>query len=83
MINATFGKSLENVRKRVDFELVNTAERFQKLVNDPMFDGGIPININDNLCGVTRKRENITLDKPITVGFSILDISKVLMYDFH
>jgi len=83
MINATFGKSLENVRKHIDFELVNNTERFQKLVNDPMFDGGNPININDNLCGVTRKRASVFLDKPITVGFCILDISKVLMYDFH
>ena len=75
MINATFGKSLENVRKHVRFELVNNSERFQKLVNDPMFDGGLPININDNLCGVTRREANIFLDKPITVGFCILDIS--------
>ena len=36
MINATFGKTLENVRKRLNFELVNNENRFQKLINDPM-----------------------------------------------
>ena len=39
MINASFGKTLENVRKHIKYELVNNSERFQKLVNDPMFDG--------------------------------------------
>ena len=48
-----------------------------------MFDGSYPININDNLCGVTRREASVFLDKPITVGFCILDISKLLMYDFH
>ena len=81
MINA-FGKTLENVRKRLNFELVNNENRFQKLINDPMFDGN-PIFMNDNLCGVMRRKSSVFLDKPIIVGFCILDISKLLMYDFH
>ena len=32
---AVYGKPLENVRNHIDFELVNTPERFQKLVNKP------------------------------------------------
>ena len=48
-----FGKTIENKRKRVDFELVNKEERFQKLVNDPSFTGN-PIWMNDSLCGVMR-----------------------------
>ena len=54
----------------------------QKLINDPMFDGNTII-MNDNLCGVARRKSSVFLDKPITVGFCILDISKLLMYDFH
>jgi len=39
--------------------------------------------INSELFGVSRARSKIVLEKPIAVGFSILDISKVLMFDFH
>ena len=81
MNNAVFGKTLENVRQRTPFELVNSEKRFQKLVNDPLFDGCVVIN--DSLCGITRKRPTVVLDKPICVGLAVLDLSKLLMYDFH
>jgi hypothetical protein len=82
IINAIFGKTLENVRKHLKFELVNKEERFQKLVNDPTFTGNT-IMINDNLCGVMRTNKKVYLDKPILVGFCILEMSKLFMYDFH
>ena len=37
MHNSVYGKIMENVRKHGDFEIVNTPERFQKLVNKPLF----------------------------------------------
>jgi hypothetical protein len=81
MNNATFGKTMENVRKRIQFELVNNETRFTKLVNDPTFNNVIPMN--DDLCGVMRTNAIVKLDKPITVGMCILDLSKLHMYDFH
>ena len=81
MNNATFGKTMENVRKRIRFELVNDETRFKKLVNDPTFDNAIIMN--DNLCGVMRKKASVKLDKPIAIGMCVLDLSKLLMYDYH
>ena len=81
MNNATFGKTMENVRKRIRFELVNDETRFKKLVNDPTFDNAIIMN--ENLTGVMRKKTCVTLDKPIAIGMCVLDLSKLLMYDYH
>src|SRR5207244_8799590 len=47
----------------------------------PTFLNGIIFN--ENLVGVNYVQEKLKLNKPIYVGFSILDISKTLMYDFH
>jgi hypothetical protein len=81
MNNACFGKTMENIRKRIRFELVNDDKRFQKLVNDPCFDS--TVIMNDSLCGVMRKKAIVKLDKPIAIGLCVLDMSKVLMYDYH
>lgn len=81
MNNAVFGKTMENVRKRIRYELVNNKTRYQKLVNDVTFrDCNI---INKDLAGISRAKTTVELDKPISVGFAILELSKVLMYDFH
>ena len=81
MNNAVFGKTMENVRKRTPYELVSNQKRYQKLINDPSFKNCV--FVNDNLCGITRSHTTVRLDKPIAIGFSILELSKVLMYDFH
>ena len=81
MNNAVFGKTMENVRKRIGFELVNDETRFKKLVNDPTFDHAIIMN--ENLTGAMRKKAVVKLDKPIAIGMCVLDLSKLLMYDYH
>ena len=81
MNNSVFGKTMENLRKRVDVKLVTTGSELNRLTSKPTY---VSSNIfNQNLVAVHKIKESLTLDKPAYVGMSILDISKTLMYDFH
>ena len=77
MNNAVFGKTMENLRKRVKIELVNSQKRAMKLsVKSSFHEFRIS---NEHLVGVNMKIEKLYLNCPIYVGFSILDISKTLV----
>lgn len=81
MNNAVYGKTMENIRNRVDVQLVNNEQKAKKLVSAPTFKR-FKIFEND-LVGVERVKKTLTLNKPIYVGFAILELSKILMYDYH
>ena len=78
--NSVFGKTMENIRKRVDVRLV-TDKKLSKLASKPTYvDHKI---FHENLVAVHKIKETLTLDRPTYVGMCILDLSKTLMYDFH
>ena len=80
MINAVFGKTMENVRKDKDIKLVTTDKKRSKLVSEPNYH---TMNyISDNLSIIGMKRTKVKMNKPISFGLSIFDISKILMYEF-
>ena len=81
MNNSVFGKTMENLRKRCNVELLTDEKRLLKLTSKPIH---ISHKIfDDNLVGVNTKKERLKLDKPSYVGMCKLDLSKTLMYDFH
>ena len=81
MNNSVFGKTMENLRKRSNIKLETDPEHFLKLTRKPTY---VSSKIFDeNLVGVQMKKTCLFLDKPSYVGFSILDMSKTLMYEFH
>lgn len=81
MNNAVFGKTMENVRKRVNINLVSSTKRCNKLISKPTFlDRTI---LSENISVIHLRKSSYRLDKPIYLGFTILDISKILMFDFH
>ena len=81
MNNAVFGKTMENIRKRVDIRLVTSEKQMIKISSKPTF---VSSKIFDeNIVAVRRVKESLLMNKPIYVGMSILDISKSLMYEFH
>lgn len=81
MNNAVFGKTMENLRNRVNINLVHTEQRLKKLCAKPSFDR-FKI-FNDDLVGVENKKVKLLLNKPVYIGQTILDLSRLVMYDFH
>lgn len=81
MNNSVFGKTMENLRKRVEIQLINREQRLLKVTAKPGFKS-FKI-FNNDLASVELTKQNLILNRPIYVGFSILELSKVLMYDFH
>ena len=81
MNNSVFGKTMENIRNRVNVQLVTTAEKAQKLIAKPNLKHWV--RFDENLIGVHLNKTKMTYNKPVYCGMSILDISKTLMYEFH
>ena len=80
MNNAVFGKTMENVRKHRDIKLVKSDKKRNKLVLEPNFH---TIKLIDNNLAITEmKKVKVKMNKPIYLGLSILDISKITMYEF-
>ena len=81
MNNSVFGKTMENIRNRVNVKLVNTKNKLRKLVAKPNFKSCKIFN--ENLVSVHMKKTSLTMNKPVYLGMCILDLSKTIMYDFH
>ena len=81
MNNSIFGKTMENLRKRVDVRLVTDEKKLDKLTSKPT---NVSSKIfNENLMAVHKIKESLTPNRPAYLGMCILDLSKTLMYDFH
>ena len=81
MNNSVFGKTMENIRNRVNVKLVNTQEKLKKLTAKPNFKSHKIFS--ENLVSVHMKKTSLIMNKPVYLGMCILDLSKTIMYDFH
>ena len=81
MNNSPFGKTIENIRKRQNVELVDDRKKALKLTSKPNFDRATIFD--EHLVAVHMKKTEVYFNKPIFVGQAILDLSKTLMFDFH
>ena len=79
MNNSVFGKTMKNLCKRVDVRLVTDEKKLDKLTAKPTYVSSKIFN--KNLMAVHKVKE--TLKRPAYVGMCILDLSKMLMYNFH
>ena len=80
MNNSVFGKTMENIRKHRNIKLVTTDKKRSNLVSEPNYH---TINlISEDLSIIEMKKTKVKMNKPIYLGLSILEISKILMYNF-
>ena len=80
MNSAILGKTMENVRKRRYIKLVTTERRRNYLVLEPNYHTAK--SFTENLWATEMKRTEILMNKSVYLGLSILELSKILMYEF-
>ena len=81
MNNSIYGKTMENLRKRVDVKLITNEQKLLKVTSKPSYVSSKIFN--ENLVAVHKIKEQLFLNRPSYLGMCILDLSKTLMYDFH
>jgi len=79
--NSVYGKTMENPYKRRDIRLVVKANQAIKLVAKPEYQGYK--EFHESLYAVSMKKKKVDLDKPLFIGLAVLELSKLLMYEFY
>ena len=81
MINSVYGKTMENLQKIINVRLVNKAEDYLEYTSEPTY---ITHKIfGKDYAAIREIKPVLILNKPIYVRFTVLDLSKWNMYDFH
>ena len=81
MINSVYGKTMENLRKRINVRLVNKAEDFLKYTSKPTY---ITHKVfGKDYAAIHEIKPVLILYKEVFVGFTVLDLSKWKIHDFH
>ena len=80
MNNSVFGKTMRNVRNHRDIKLVTSDKKRKRLVSEHNYHWYK--KFSEHLMAIEMKKTRVKMTKPIYLGMSILDISKILMYEF-
>ena len=84
LLNNTFyGKTMENIRDRVNVQFCKNQKEFVKHTSSPLFANQINVLKKDGLILVKTNKKTVELNKPIYLGACILESSKLLMFKFH
>ena len=81
MNNSAFGKTIENIRKHRDIKLVTNEKAYLKTVMKPNFKSGMLFGENFMDCEMGKVK--IIMNSPVYLGQAILNLSKIIMYEFH
>ena len=80
MIKSVYGKTMENLRKRTNVRLVNNKKDFLKYTRRPTYV--THKSFDKDYAVIHEIKPVLMLNKPIYVGFTVLELSKWMMYDF-
>ena len=81
MINSVYGKTMENLRKRINVRFVNNKKDFLKYTSKPTY---VTHKLFDkDFAAIHEIKPVLMLNKPIYIGFTVLELSKWMMYHFH
>ena len=72
---------MENIRKHRNIKLVMTEEKYLHMVIKPNFKSGVLFG--ENLMGCEMGKIKVVMNKLVYLGQAILDLSKIVMYEFH
>ena len=81
MINCVYGKTMGNLRKRINVRLVNNEKDFLKYTSRPTYI--TYKSFGKDRAAIHEIKPILILNKPTYIGFTVLDLSKWKMYDFH
>ena len=81
MNNSVYGKTVENLWKRIHFRFVNNASNYIRYTSKSSYVSHKILN--KSVVTMHKTKPGLTIDKPIDLGLSILDLSKLLIYEFH
>ena len=81
MINSVYGKTMENLRKRISVRLATNEKDFLKYVSRPAHITHEPFD--KNFAAIHKIKAVLILNKSIYVRFTVLELSKWLMYDSY
>ena len=81
MNNAVYGKTMENLRNKIDVKLVSNKKAYLKWTSKPSYI--LHKILENNLVAIRKKKVTLTLNNAAYIGMCILELSKVLMYEFH
>ena len=80
--NSVFGKMMENIRKHRNIKLVTSRELYLHTVRvKPNFKSGVLFG--ENLMGCEMGKIKVVMKKLVYLGQAILDLNKIIMYEFH
>ena len=79
--NSFFGKTMEDVRHRIDYRLLTSWEKMERLTASPLF---VDVDVfSEFVVGVHMFKSKVVLDKPVFIGQAVLDYSKLEMYHLY
>ena len=79
--NSVFGKMMQNIRKHRNIKLITSRETYLHTLMKPNFKSGVLFG--ENLMGCEICKIKVVMNKPVYLGQAILDLSKIVMYEFH